>query len=407
MSGKGRQSQSKTPVPVAPEGASRAKLTSRPPAIAWLTPSEGETGSVSMFPAYGLDHAPAEPEPRLPGLDVAPTQPFAAAVHTASGDPDPLGAQGEAARADESSSAHRLRVQPGGLSAFDDRDEAYPAVDVDTRFFQAGLLTFESAHDFEDSDARVPLRLTPVVMRRRAQFATYVKVAVGLSIALCAAALVKGAIARAHPADGPRAQAAFAGSPEVVPEQTGVSRGPNGSASDPSAPAAAGLAAAAQEQIPPAAEPAAEDKPTPAETPAQRQAVVPAPEPAVLAPPQQLAQAPVARVPASTAPQPAKGPVAAAPQVVVTAPAPPIVAGTQATAEKNASQAALERGNVGASIAAGERSVALDPTDAESWLILGAAYQQQGDDHDARRCFVACVRNANRGPKRECAAMLR
>jgi Flp pilus assembly protein TadD len=99
--------------------------------------------------------------------------------------------------------------------------------------------------------------------------------------------------------------------------------------------------------------------------------------------------------------------VAAAPQVVLTAPAPPIVAGPQAIVEKSASQAALERGNVGASIAAGERSVALDPTDAESWLILGAAYQQQGNDHDARRCFVACMRNANRGPKRECAAMLR
>jgi Flp pilus assembly protein TadD len=51
--------------------------------------------------------------------------------------------------------------------------------------------------------------------------------------------------------------------------------------------------------------------------------------------------------------------------------------------------------------------VALDPTDAESWLILGAAYQQQGNDKDARRCFGACIQKANRGPKRECAAMLR
>jgi Flp pilus assembly protein TadD len=67
---------------------------------------------------------------------------------------------------------------------------------------------------------------------------------------------------------------------------------------------------------------------------------------------------------------------------------------------------ALERGRVAVAIAAGERSVALDPGDGEAWLILGAAYQQKGSTADARRCYRACV-EAERGPKGECAAMLR
>jgi Flp pilus assembly protein TadD len=78
----------------------------------------------------------------------------------------------------------------------------------------------------------------------------------------------------------------------------------------------------------------------------------------------------------------------------------------RAVKEKKASQAALERGKVAASIEAGERSVALDPTDGEAWLILGAAYQQQGNRKDARRCYRACLQQGNRGPKRDCAAML-
>ena len=54
---------------------------------------------------------------------------------------------------------------------------------------------------------------------------------------------------------------------------------------------------------------------------------------------------------------------------------------------KRTSQRALDRGNAKASIEAGEQSVALDPTDAEAWLILGAAYQARGAYAEARRCF--------------------
>jgi Flp pilus assembly protein TadD len=74
---------------------------------------------------------------------------------------------------------------------------------------------------------------------------------------------------------------------------------------------------------------------------------------------------------------------------------------------KRASQRALDRGDAKTSIEAGERAVDLDPTDAEAWLILGAAYQTRGTYPEARRCFASCVRLAKRGPRGECAALLR
>ncbi|MDP9152343.1 MAG: tetratricopeptide repeat protein, partial [Myxococcota bacterium] len=74
---------------------------------------------------------------------------------------------------------------------------------------------------------------------------------------------------------------------------------------------------------------------------------------------------------------------------------------------KTAATSALERGNLAAAVEAGERSVALDPTDGEAWLILGAAYQQKGDTRGAVRSFKACLQQGKRGPKSECAAMLR
>jgi Flp pilus assembly protein TadD len=74
---------------------------------------------------------------------------------------------------------------------------------------------------------------------------------------------------------------------------------------------------------------------------------------------------------------------------------------------KKVAQRALDRGKAAEAIEAGERSVALDPTDGDAWLILGAAYQQRGSAAEARRCFASCVRLGTRGPRSECAALLR
>jgi hypothetical protein len=74
---------------------------------------------------------------------------------------------------------------------------------------------------------------------------------------------------------------------------------------------------------------------------------------------------------------------------------------------KQESQRALDLGKVALSIEAGERSVRLDASDAEAWLILGAAYMQHGGGAQARRSFTSCVQLAKRGPRNECAALLR
>jgi tetratricopeptide (TPR) repeat protein len=75
--------------------------------------------------------------------------------------------------------------------------------------------------------------------------------------------------------------------------------------------------------------------------------------------------------------------------------------------EKRASQRALELGHVTEAIELGEKAVAVDPTDRETWLILGAAYQHAGAQEDARRCFQACLTQGKRGATWECSAMLR
>jgi tetratricopeptide (TPR) repeat protein len=116
-------------------------------------------------------------------------------------------------------------------------------------------------------------------------------------------------------------------------------------------------------------------------------------------------------------PSPAKEIQATAPkstsELPLIDPAPEIQAEDPALRAKEAlrlrevSRSALERGRVRDAIAAGENSVALDPADGEAWLVLGAAYQQAGSAAEARRCFRACVDRGTRGPRGECASMLR
>ncbi len=74
--------------------------------------------------------------------------------------------------------------------------------------------------------------------------------------------------------------------------------------------------------------------------------------------------------------------------------------------EKQAAKAALEGGANGAAVAAGERSVALDPSDGEAWLVLGAAYQALGNGGQAKRAYNACINQGKKGPIDECRQML-
>jgi tetratricopeptide (TPR) repeat protein len=74
--------------------------------------------------------------------------------------------------------------------------------------------------------------------------------------------------------------------------------------------------------------------------------------------------------------------------------------------EKQAAKAALERGSNAVAIQAGERSVALDPSDGEAWLVLGGAYQAMGNASQAKRCYNACVSQGKKGPISDCKDVL-
>jgi len=87
----------------------------------------------------------------------------------------------------------------------------------------------------------------------------------------------------------------------------------------------------------------------------------------------------------------------------------PIDTATTASAaeDKKAALEALNKGKLPDAVAAGERSTTADPTDAEAWLVLGAAYQDQGNFIAAQRCFHTCVAEAKRGDVRECKFLMR
>jgi hypothetical protein len=192
--------------------------------------------------------------------------------------------------------------------------------------------------------------MSPGAKKRRARFAKYVGGTMAASLVLCAAAVVKTALPSASE---PPPRVAFASPTRIDPPSISVS-----SASVAPAPVEALSAVAAVATEPP---------PNP----------VPAPPQAV----------------ASAAEQGAHSPSAT----------PSALAG--AIKERESSRFALERGDLGTAITAGEKSVALDPTDGEAWLVLGAAYQARGSLAQAKRCYRACIEQGTRGPKAECRAM--
>ena len=236
-------------------------------------------------------------------------------------------------------------------------DASVPAVDLDSPFFADSAHALPHApepHEAEERDPRMALKMTPEAARRRAQLQKYVRFAVGAASALCLAALVKVAVARNH--DEP-----------VVPR-----------------------AAAAMQVAPPPVAPKAIETALPVE------AVPPPADPPV-------AEAPAAAEPATPTPTPT--PTATAQTDPAADTAAPEPDPKEAAKAKHASQLALERGKAADAIEAGEQSVSLDPSDAEAWLILGAAYQEKGDIKNARRSFRSCLDQGKRGPKWECAQM--
>ena len=121
-----------------------------------------------------------------------------------------------------------------------------------------------------------------------------------------------------------------------------------------------------------------------------------------------------APVESTAAPVEFAAPVESAPPAASSAPvesAPPVASAAPSTDDAKAlrSQARrlLESGKANAAIEPAQQSTALDPEHAEGWLLLGAAYQDRGRMAEARAAFQQCVSQAKRGPRGECAAMLR
>jgi hypothetical protein len=245
---------------------------------------------------------------------------------------------------------------------------------VHEKFFSEGDVGAHLAGDdlkahepWEDTDKTKPAKHHPHVVERRQRFARYVGFAVAGATVLCVAALARTALttpAPLTPRDAGKSVAA-ANALVVAPPTAAPAKAEEAKAIEPKAPEPKAIEPKAPE--PKAIEVA--PAPAPVQQPVQVQAAEPAPK----------AEAPAAEV----------------------------AAARTAREEKNASRNALERRKLDDAIAAGERSVALDAADGEAWLILGAAYQEKGKLADARRCYAACLKEGKRGPKSECAAMLR
>jgi Flp pilus assembly protein TadD len=266
---------------------------------------------------------------------------------------------------------------------------------VAEQFFSEGDLSASTRSDDEEWDAlanKAVRKSLPEVVQRRARFAKYVRWAVGGAAIVCVAALGRTLIAPVATSHATNALAAPAH--EASPAEKGATpaaaplpepAAPPATVADPSPPAAA--AAAVADPAPPGVaaaivEPASAEPATPAV-----EAVKPAVEAPVAA---ELAAPPTVEAPKVDVPK-----------------AEASADGKTALQEKVAARRALERGKTADAIAAGERSVALDATDGEAWLLLGAAYQEKGQMSEARRAYASCLKEGKRGPLGECRAMLR
>lgn len=231
-------------------------------------------------------------------------------------------------------------------------------------------------HEQEEAELRRALdprslqKMTAEAKARRRHLQRYVKWSVGAAAAIVALAVIRV---------GTRGKPVIDPPPPIVHTAMAATSPQEGQHEIQGQPAGGSFTARPQD---PAAQPAAPN--------AQPVAADPPP------------QAPAAQVADPKPADPSAAPPAAA--SVTDAPA---KSALSALEEKKDASRLLERGKTKDAIAAGERSVALDPTDGEAWLVLGAAYQQIGKNADARRCFTSCTKEGKHGPISECREMLR
>jgi Flp pilus assembly protein TadD len=58
-------------------------------------------------------------------------------------------------------------------------------------------------------------------------------------------------------------------------------------------------------------------------------------------------------------------------------------------------------------VIAARSALAADPTDAETYILLGAALQDTGRWAESMFVFATCVQKAKRGPLDDCRALAR
>ncbi len=295
------------------------------------------------------------------------------------------GARNSSAPPGPARGAHRQAATPSTVDALVSSGASGPSsADLADKFFEEGVksehemlsthdkprLEAAAVHDDEEpTDLKILHKMLPEVRARRAKYARYVTVVSAGCILLALAGLVRHKIARGDQEVAARDMAAYAAA--HAPENAPVENIP---------PAAVG-------QPPALAEPSAPASAAPSAS----AAALPTPPP--------IAEAPAASAGDKSEAKP-EAPATSPPADTETPHA------KTAAQEKRDCQVLLDRGAFGKAIDAGERSVGLDPTDGEAWLLLGAAYQSMGRVADARRSFSACLKQGKKGPLGECKAML-
>ncbi len=244
-------------------------------------------------------------------------------------------------------------------------------------------------------DPRTAQKRTAAAQARRAHLTGYVKWTVVAAAALLAIGIGRVEL-QGKPEFGPPPPIIHTAMAAVV-DNTPHSIAPR----DPNAPPPATPLGAPEEESQAAADQAVAALENQATQPVANDAVQAAPaaiDSNAQKPADPVAQ-PAAAAPAAATPDapvaPANAPAAA-----------PVVSDKTAAQEKKSASQLLEHGHAKGAIEAGERSVALDATDGEAWLVLGAAYQEVGKNADAKRCFNSCIKEGKRGPISECRAML-
>jgi hypothetical protein len=278
-----------------------------------------------------------------------------------------------------------------------------PSAELDQRFFDHGeraaaeaqAAALHDGSDLDNYDEKLALKHSPEVIAKRALISRYVWPFVAVVGVIGIVAAVRSKTAKTADVDEspvpitvtgnpPQAAPPVPSAPPIAKADPSAAPAPSGSTA---AAAASGSAVATGDVAPTAGAPSGSAWVT---------------APAASAPPGASAAAEVA----SAAPGAAAG---------ITLPAAVPGPGAEPTADekkeaakdKRSCQSFLDQGAFAKAVEAGEKSVSLDPSDGDAWLLLGAAYQAMGKAAEARRSFSSCVAEGKRGQIGECRSMLR